>query len=188
MTQTHVLLTALAVERAGRAGLQVRGASAVFGSLAPDLPLLLLTLWYAVVVRPPGAQVFAEAYDAYFFQDPLWIVSHNLLHAPLVLAALFAFGHALRSGGRGAGGALRWFVAGAAGHTLIDVFTHRGDGPLLLFPFDWSFRFMAPVSYWDPRHGGNVVFPLEVALNVVIVAYFTLLLRRRRRGTGVARP
>jgi len=186
MTQTHVLIAGLVVARVERARTRARAAAVLLGALAPDLPLLLLTVWYTAVRRPTGGDWFGMAYDRYFFHEPLWIVSHNILHAPLILAVLFAAGHAARD--RRAGDALRWFAGSAAGHTLVDVFTHRGDGPLLLFPFDWSYRVQAPVSYWDPRYGGDVFFRFELGLDLLIVAYLVTVLwwhgRRRSEPSG----
>lgn len=187
MTQTHVLIAGFVVERVGRAQTRVRAAAVLLGALVPDLPLLLLTIWYVSLRRPAGGDWFGVAYDRYFFHEPLWIVSHNIFHAPLILAVLFAVGHAARD--RRLGDALRWFAGSAAGHTLIDVFTHREDGPLLLFPFDWSFRVQAPVSYWDPRYGGDVFFPLELGLDILIIAYLAAVLwRRERRRSGPGGP
>lgn len=185
MTQSHLLITALVADRARRAGVRVRTWAALLGSVAPDLPLALLTGWFVVWRRQPGAEWFGTPYDDYFFGDPLWVVSHNILHAPLILAVVFLTGQWLSSRGQALGAATRWFAAGAAAHTLIDVFTHRHDGPLLLFPLDWSFRVQAPVSYWDPRYGGAVFFRFEIALDLLIAAYFLVVFARRVRRAGV---
>jgi len=40
------------------------------------------------------------------------------------------------------------------------------DGPLLLWPFEWTRRYSSPVSYWDHRHYGSVVWPLELLLDI----------------------
>lgn len=167
---------------------RLRAGAALAGSFAPDVPLFMLTGWYLLMARSPGGPWFGEAYDQYFFDDPLWIIAHNFLHAPLILAALFALGYVRRLRDGGAGRALWWFSGAAAGHTLIDVFTHRHDGPLLLFPFDWSFRVQAPVSYWDPRYGGDLFFPLEVGFSLLIVVYLAAAAVRRHRRQVHAGP
>jgi len=186
-TQSHLLLTWFLAHKLG-ARVEPHMPAVLAGSLAPDLPLFLLTAWFfAVPRRREGAdgEVFGELYDAYFFEEPLWIVAHNVLHAPFILAALMGLGlWLIRRGGRW-GEVLVWFTAGCALHSLIDTFTHHNDGPLLLFPFDWSFRFASPVSYWHPDYFGTVFMPLELAMNVLIVGYFVgRWLRGRQQGSG----
>ncbi len=59
-------------------------------------------------------------------------------------------------------------------HVPADLLLHHDDGHRHLFPAsDW--RFMSPVSYWDPRHYGDIVAPLE-ALAVAVA--LVMLLRR----------
>lgn len=182
MTPSHLLVTGLVAHRLRRGGVRVAVAATLVGSVAPDLPLALLTLWFLARARPAGGEWFGELYDAYFFHEPVWIISHNILHAPLILGVLFLVGALLVARQRRVGDAVRWFAAGAAGHTLVDVFTHRHDGPLLLFPLEWSFRIQAPVSYWDPNYGGDVFFRFELAADLLIVGYFLFVLWGRRRA------
>ncbi|MFQ3583824.1 MAG: hypothetical protein SNJ85_02650 [Cyanobacteriota bacterium] len=40
----------------------------------------------------------------------------------------------------------------------IDTPVHVTDRPLVFFPFNWSYRWRGPVSYWDPRYGGDWFF------------------------------
>ena len=74
---------------------------------------------------------------------------------------------------------LLWFVLGATLHSLIDIATHHNDGPLLFFPFDWTYRFPSPISYWDPAYYGAIFMPLELLLDGWLVIY--LLAPRWRR-------
>lgn len=183
-TYTHFLATAFLGERLGRR-VRVRLAPFLLGSVLPDVPLILLTLWYFWSRNRLGAaaeHLFGPAYDELYFGDPVWIISTSLFHAPIVIAAMVAAGQWARARGRPWGGALFWFGLGCGFHTLLDIPTHRGDGPLLLFPFDWSYRLPAPLSYWDPAHGARIVAPLEHALDLAIVGYFAWLgVRRWRR-------
>ena len=64
--------------------------------------------------------------------------------------------------------------ASAAVHALFDLLVHREDGHRHLWPLsDW--RFMSPVSYWDPEYGGA----LGSLLEVVLVAAASVVLWRR---------
>lgn len=184
MTQSHLLIAGLGAHGLRRSGVRVRTGAVLMGAVLPDVPLILLTAWFALApgraARVGGGDVFGPLYDRYFFEDPLWIVTHNALHAPILLVLVFAAGLALHRRGHWSGAATCWFAASAALHTLIDVGTHRDDGPLLLFPLDWSLRVHAPISYWDPRYGGSVFFRLELALDLLILAYFAAIYLRWR--------
>ncbi len=143
----------------------------LIGAVLPDLPLALLAGGYRLVrnVRSsPSAS--AAATDRFgigcqdlFFNDPLWIVSYNLVHAPLVIAALFLIGW------RGKRPALRGLAEGLALHSVVDILTHHDDGPLLFFPFDWRTRFPSPVSYWDRRRHGDAFTAFEYGLDLAVM-------------------
>jgi hypothetical protein len=84
-----------------------------------------------------------------------------------------------------------WFALGCGPHSFIDILTRRNDGPLLFFPFNWTYRFPVPVSYWYPAYGGRTFAVLEGTLDVVIIAYFATLAltwARRRCGEKVTTP
>jgi len=109
-----------------------------------------------------------------------------VLHAPLTLLAFAGIGAWAARSGRPWGIVALWFLAGCALHAGVDILTHRDDGPLLLFPFDWSLRFPAPISYWDRRYGAALFAPFERGLDAVIVVAFAvrwIFGRVRRRST-----
>ena len=51
-------------------------------------------------------------------------------------------------------------------HAVCDLLLHRHDAHRHFFPF-WEWRFVSPVSYWDPRYYGGVVSSIEVVVVVV---------------------
>lgn len=126
-------------------------------------------------------------FDTLFFNDPFWIATHNLLHAPLVLLSLMAVTWTARTQPATWRHGVFWFAVGCFIHTAIDIATHVDDGPLLLFPFEWTLRFYAPISYWDPRYFGREFTMFEIGLNLVLLAYLLIPVVRRkwRRGDGV---
>ncbi len=188
MTQSHLLITGLLGHRLRRSGRRLRFGAFLLGSVLPDVPLILLTLGYVAWHRwgpalPAGERLFGASYDALYFGNPLWLLATSLFHAPLLIAAL-AWG-----GRRWRRPSLVWLAAGCGLHTLLDVFTHHDDGPLLLFPLDWHYRFRAPISYWHPQYGGALFSRLELLLDLAIATYLLAVAwvaRRRRRAPAAA--
>jgi len=180
-TYSHLLWT-VAGGRWIAARTRGRTAALLAGSVAPDLPLLVLTLmfWSARPDVGPGTDVlFGAAYDTLFFHHPVWVVSHNVLHAPLVLASLAGIGWAARRAGKNWGAGLVWFAVGCAAHSALDIAVHRDDGPLLLFPFDWETRFTSPVSYWQAEYHARWVAGIEHTVDVMVLTWLGVGLVRR---------
>ncbi len=156
----------------------------MWGSIAPDLPLYLLSIGGFVYYRfGQGWEVgrtFEYMFDTLFFSDPFWIATHNMFHAPLVLLSMLAATWTARTIAGHWRHAVFWFAAGCLIHTAIDIVTHVDDGPLLFFPLEWTSRFRAPLSYWDARYFGREFAIFEIALNLILLAYLLIPVMRRR--------
>jgi len=187
ITTTHIVTNALVVRHRTTAFARLLGDPAnarsfVVGGLAPDVGLYVLTagaaVFYPLVRGLSLEETMRLAFDDLFFNDPVWLVVQNTLHSPVVLTGLALAGKI--SGRR----RLLSFALGCLLHTAMDIPVHHNDGPLVLFPFDWSTRVNSPVSYWDRDHYGGIVGPIDMAITVVGGGY---LLRqwwkRRRAGT-----
>lgn len=191
-TLTHVLVNA-AIDRRVRTARApspspVASKPFVVGALAPDVPLVLLTagaaVWFPARHGWTAGETFGHVFRVLYFHDPWWIAATQALHAPLVLGAGIGLAWMLRRRHASAARWLGWFCAGALVHSALDIAVHHDDGPLLLFPFDWQYRFASPVSYWDPAHYAHIVRPLELALALVLAVYVLgpPLRDRLRRG------
>lgn len=174
ITTTHVVTNALVARR--RSGAFARllrepGNTRAFiiGGFAPDIGLYLLTLgaaaFYPLVRGLSLEEAMRLAFDDLFFNDPVWLAVQNTLHSPVVLAALAIAGKVL---GRKR---LLCFALGCLLHTVLDIPVHHNDGPLVLFPFDWSTRINSPVSYYDRDHYGNIVGPVDFAITIIGGSY-----------------
>ncbi len=190
ITPTHVVINvALAhrgADKPARDPLQRR--LFILGGLAPDVGLYLMTglaaAYYPLAQGLSIEETFRLVFDDLFYTSPAFIVAHNLLHAPLVIAALIGAGEWAKRSTRlqRSGRALQAFGVGCAVHTALDIPVHHNDGPLLLFPFDWSLRFNSPVSYYDPDHYGSIVAPIDLTITVVGIAVIGWAVLRRRRS------
>lgn len=148
----------------------------LLGSILPDVPFWLLTAageiyyhWFAAT--PTGESPMVYLHFHLYFTDPLWMIGHNLFHAPIILLALLFVGWFGARHRAWWSASLLWFVFGAGLHALIDIVTHNNDGPLLFFPFDWTYRFPSPISYWDPAYYGPIFMWLEWLLDGWLVIY-----------------
>jgi hypothetical protein len=207
-TYSHLILTA-ALHRAlkqqaggGEAAndsLQVKGVALpplragalMWGSVAPDLPLILLTFIYIGADTWAGRSMLpeaspAESYVAYLFDylffHNRWVMTlHNLFHGPLMILFYLAAGYWGWKLGRRWAPALFWFALSCGLHTAIDIPLHTDDGPLLLFPFYWEERFRSPISYWDPAYYGRLWFPLEHLVMFGLLIYLLITWWRARK-------
>lgn len=165
-----------------------RGAF-LLGSVAPDMPLILLTIVYLasdLITETAGGSKVEHLFRYQFYHDPWVQTAHNLFHAPLLILLYGAIGYWAWRMGKGWGRFVLWFGAACLIHTLIDIPLHHDDGPLLLFPLDWESRFYSPISYWDPRRFG---IPVSIAEHVLVLGLSIFLIRdwrrSRRRGSDV---
>ena len=133
-----------------------------FGSLEPGQPTPQEWLDASLTIR---------LFDVWFFENPWVIALQNLFHSPLLLVLYVVVAYLLwRRGVRGAGWFF-WLSCGALMHTVVDIPLHVDDGPLLLFPLNWDWRFVSPVSYWDQEHYGREWSYFESALDLLLIFY-----------------
>jgi hypothetical protein len=169
----------------------------LLGSVAPDIPLFLLSIgsafYYRFIVGLSPERTFRHMYDTMYFENPGWIAGHNLLHAPVLLLTAMAVLWPHRRTPRGPGRPLFWFLVACLFHSAVDIVTHVDDGPLLFFPFDWTTRFHSAVSYWDRRYYGAQFATFELALDLALLVYLlggrtVRWLHRRLSRPDVAQP
>ncbi|MBI3767250.1 MAG: hypothetical protein HY271_02025 [Deltaproteobacteria bacterium] len=141
-----------------------RTAPVLAGAVLPDLPIVVLYA-YERLRGMSEAWIWRTAY-----YDSRWQAVIDALHSlPLILVVL------------GAALLLGWprlvlICASMMLHAAVDFFLHHGDAHRHFFPLlDW--RFASPVSYWDPRHFGNIVAPMEA---IGVVAACALIARTTR--------
>lgn len=161
-TTTHVLVGAALLGRQGNAA---RTVAAMLGGLAPDLPIVVL-----IVV----AQLFQGAsQDAIFgglYLSPTWQAVIGPSHSVFVWLTVWAVAIAISSAPTAT------LASAALLHLAMDIPFHHGDAHRHFWPIsDW--RYMSPISYWDPAYHGLIVAAAEAALAVAATAY--LLFRHK---------
>ena len=148
-TPTHVVLNALVL---GHGRWRPHWLAITGGALIPDLPMVVFYLYERIVLGTPERVIWSTRYF-----DPGWQTFIDVFNAlPLIALGAFVAWRARAS---------TWlaFFASMAVHCLIDLLVHREDAHAHFFPLS-SWRFVSPVSYWDPSHYGAVVGLAELVL------------------------
>jgi hypothetical protein len=122
------------------------------GALLPDIPIFIFYAIAKYIYKLPEAQIWTKAYYEPFWQNII-ALSHSLPLAA-IFAALFYY--------------LDWkpgaiVCVSAILHSLLDFPVHHDDAHRHFFPFS-NYRFISPLSYWDPNHYGRIVSLIEMVL------------------------
>ncbi|MEM9174601.1 MAG: hypothetical protein AAGC67_05160 [Myxococcota bacterium] len=151
ITTTHVLVSALALSRGPT---RAHWLAASLGAVVPDLSMFAFYLYQRGLRGRSESLIWTELY-----YRPEWQAAFDVVNSlPLILL------------GAGAAYALRHlpavtFFLSMGLHAIGDFFVHREDAHGHFFPFsDW--RFISPVSYWDPNHHGLLFTAFELAIVV----------------------
>jgi len=172
-TYSHFLITA-ALKKACPSTPIIRSA-VYLGSVAPDIPLLALSVggyvYFHHVLDWETGETFRHLFDDLFFNDPYWIVSHNFFQAPMILIIGIVTLWKINGNTKVYDSWWFWFFGACLLHSVIDVLTHNDDGPLLLFPLNWTYRFVSPVSYWDREHYAREFTMFENYIDITLIVY-----------------
>ncbi len=141
-TPAHVFLAAAI---AAKSGAYARNTALISGALFPDVSIFFMVGWERWVNRLSFEQIFGNAYFSGFWQE-IFAVNNSVP----VFALIFLCGLVLKKD------CLWVFGFAALLHVLCDLPLHHDDGRPHFWPFtNWIYE--SPVSYWDPRHYGEVV-------------------------------
>lgn len=171
-TPSHLIMTAVINYSIPKD--QRQTTAFLLGSILPDIPFAILTVVYSLYFTiwgstPNDTGLMEYLHFNLFFSDPVWIISHNVFHSLVVGFTMLLVAYIKRDtlwGKR-----LMWLTFGILLHTIIDIFTHHMDGPLFLFPLNWTYRFMSPISYWEPEYFGNQFRIFEYVLDILLVSF-----------------
>ncbi|MBP0022121.1 MAG: hypothetical protein J7647_31765 [Cyanobacteria bacterium SBLK] len=137
------------------------------GSMFPDVPIFVFYLVTKFIQRLPESQIWNEAY-----YDPSWhnfiALSHSIPVTAIAVALCLYF---------------RWkiaalFCGSMLLHCLFDLPLHNDDAHLHFFPFS-DYRFISPISYWDPQHHATFVALGEVLLVLAVTPFVFKMLETR---------
>ncbi|MEM9542273.1 MAG: hypothetical protein AAGA60_22620 [Cyanobacteria bacterium P01_E01_bin.42] len=137
------------------------------GSMFPDVPIFIFYLITKFIQRLPEDQIWNEAY-----YDPSWhnfiALSHSIAVTAIVILICLYF---------------RWtiatiFFSSMLLHCLFDLPFHHDDAHQHFFPFS-DYRFISPISYWDPQHHGTFVALGELLVVLAMTPFVFKMLDTR---------
>ena len=131
----------------------------VIGSILPDAPMFVFYFVEKVIRGLSEQEIWTQAYYQPHWQNFIDVFNSLPLMGLGLLLALWTRSRF----------SLLLFASMLL-HGLADLPLHNDDAHRHFFPVsDW--RFISPVSYWDPRHYGAIAAPLEI-LAVLIGCVF----------------
>ena len=144
-TPAHALINLCILKRDGS---HRRSFSIVTGAIIPDAVMFVFYAWH-LLIGTAEMQIWSVEY-----YRPFWQSIIDLFNSiPLIAIGLLICWKAQRP-------LLFAFFASMLLHTLGDMPLHHEDAHRHFFPFaDW--RFISPVSYWDPEHHGQLMSQIE---------------------------
>ena len=164
-TQTHLLLATALFARPGREN-RLRNAAVITGALLPDAVIFVMFAWSKLIGVPES-----EVWSDWYFNPP-WLTAIDWMNSLPLFGAILLVGWVLPRNPRGfdaLSSVLMLFALAAITHLLGDLPLHVDDGHAHFVPFS-EWRFVSPVSYWDPRHYGTIVSLMELALGLALIA------------------
>lgn len=143
---------------------------AVIGAVLPDAPMFV---FYGILkIRGTNERYIWDT--AYY--DPTWQAFFDVFNSlPLMLIGL-ALAYYFKKG---------WIMAlmiSMAIHVVGDLPFHHDDGHRHFYPFS-NWRYVSPISYWDPSHYGNIFMPIEIISAVGASIY--MIVKRKLRPLNI---
>lgn len=134
--------------------------SLIIGAILPDVIIIIFYAWH-LLIGTPEPLIWSIAY-----YDPVWQAAIDIFNSIPLLLILLLVGWYFKQP------LIIVLIASMLLHTIGDFPLHHDDGHRHFFPFsDW--RFISPVSYWDPAHHGKITGIIEF-LSVWAIGLFII--------------
>lgn len=162
-TQTHVIMGAVLMGQA----VPRRAWAGALGGITPDIPMLLIVIALKFMGTPDNI-IFGKLYWQNWWQICNGIGHNAWLWGGLLILGLYMRDR-LSTSARGFDGwtTLSLFAGSALLHTAIDFICHREDAHMSFWPVT-RWKFISPVSYYDPQHYGTWFTLFEAALGLAL--------------------
>ena len=161
MSQTHILVASALMAKPGQ---KLRNCAIVIGAFVPDAAIYSLFVWSKLRGIDEN-KVWNELYWQEPWQTYTAAGNSALLYVVLMLIGAVAMRNAPAA--HKIGLFLMFLSLAALTHIAGDFPVHVDDAHRHLWPIsDW--KFISPVSYWNPDHHGTLFSLFEALLGVVL--------------------
>lgn len=144
-----------------------RAWAAAAGGIVPDVPMLAIVAALKLA-GVPAHQIFDEMY-----WENWWQVTNAVSHSFLLWGALIIVGLAFKRE------LILAFAAAGFTHAAVDFLVHREDAHMQFWPIT-RWKFVSPVSYWDPAHFGRYFGAFEALLGLAMAIVIFRRFRNRQ--------
>lgn len=177
MSQTHILVASALFARPDK---PLRNAAVLLGAFLPDAAIYSLFAWSKLRGIPEN-----RVWDELYWQEPWqsYTAAGNSLFVYLVLLLIGIVALRNAAATHRIGLFVTFLALAALTHLAGDFPVHVDDAHQHLWPLsDW--KFISPVSYWDPDHHGRWFMLFEFVMS----AFLCVVLFRRFHSWWVRVP
>jgi membrane-bound metal-dependent hydrolase YbcI (DUF457 family) len=158
-TQSHALMGAFFFGR----GMPKAAWIGALGGTLPDIPMIVI-----VVALKASGLTGEQIFDQIYWQS-WWQITNAIAHSFFLWGGLVVLSLVLRRTPDDFWSLAFVFAASGLLHCCIDFCVHREDAHMHFWPLT-SYKFMSPVSYYDPAHYGRYFSLFEAALGLLMTA------------------
>jgi len=148
---------------------KLRTLAFVAGGLIPDLPTYTFFFVHTFLLGTSQQLMW----DTLYFDSawsPFITLSHSLLLWPLLLLGAALTKQRL----------LKFFAMSGLLHVTLDFFVHHDDAYRHFWPLsDW--KFMSPISYWDPAYFGNWVGLVDTVFIIALLTWLWSIYKNHKK-------
>lgn len=173
ITPSHIIYSWVIAKTTQGAPDKKRTLSFIAGAVAPDLPVYTFFFVHTFILGTSQQLMW----DTLYFDSawsPLITLSHSLIIWPLLLLGAVLCKQSL----------LKFFAASALLHVTLDFFVHHDDAYRHFWPLtDW--KFMSPLSYWDPQYYGNWVGGIDTLVVIGLLVWLSTIYTNTKARVGI---
>ena len=168
ITPSHIIYSWATAKYTEEIPNKLRVLAIITGGFLPDIPTYIFFVVHTFILGTAQSLMW----DTLYFDSawtPFITLSHSLLLWPILLLLAKVLKQKI----------LFWISASAFAHSVLDFFVHHDDAYRHFWPLsDW--KFLSPVSYYDPNHFGTLFGLVDFAVVILLLAYLHTLYKKHK--------
>lgn len=152
-TPTHIIASLAALRTKDNSEFN---KSIIWGAIIPDSVIYIFFVWEGIIMGNDQRTLWDELY----FTD-FWQYAVDIFNSFPIVLGLLAVSYLIKKKW------LQYLSWSMLIHLALDVLVHNDDAHAHFLPFtDW--KYISPISYWDPEHYGDILSAFEAVLFIVL--------------------